>query len=129
MSRRCQMFGAATIALSVALLLQLVPASAQAPAGTGPAAKASGPALKTVWGDPDLQGLWSEGLWTPLQRDPKFGNREFYTDEERTAVDKARDPALLGVGDKRPRRGTLRMSAARTTVCSGRSCIAASARP
>ena len=106
MSRRYQGFSAAAIALSVALLLHLVLVSAQAPAATGAAARASGPALKTVWGDPDLQGLWTEGLWTPLQRDPKFGNREFYTDEERAAVDKARDPALLGVGDKRPTRGT-----------------------
>ena len=104
MSRRFQIFGAAAIAVSLALSLQLqlVRVSAQAPAG---AATASGPALKTIWGDPDLQGLWTDGPWTPLERDPKFGNREFYTDEERVAWDKVR-AVPTGVGDKRPTRGT-----------------------
>ncbi len=106
MSRRFQVFSAAAITLSVALLLQLVPVSAQAPVATGAAAKASGPELRTIWGDPDLQGLWTDGVSTPLQRDPKLGDREFYTDEERAAIDKARNPALLTVGDKRPTRGT-----------------------
>ena len=106
MSRRCQVFSTAAIALSVALLLQLVPVSAQAPAAAADATKASGPALKTVWGDPDLQGLWTHGVSTPLQRDLKLGNREFYTDEETAARDKARNPALLSIGDNRPKRGT-----------------------
>ena len=105
MSRRLQMFGAAAIALSMALLLQLVPVSAQAPAATGGATRASGPALKTTWGDPDLQGLWTDGVRTPLQRDPAFGNRESYTDEERATIDKVR-AVPRGVGDKRATRGT-----------------------
>ena len=106
MSRRFQVFGAAAIAPFVALLLQLVPVSAQAPAVTGASAKASGPELKTIWGNPDLQGLWTDGVRTPLQRDPKLGDREFYTDEEIAAIDKARNPTLLTIGDKRPKRGT-----------------------
>ena len=106
MSRRFQVLSAVAIVLSVALLLQLVPVSAQAPVATGTAATASGRALKTIWGDPDLQGLWTHGVSTPLQRDPKLGDREFYTEEETAARDKARNPALLSIGDKRPTRGT-----------------------
>jgi hypothetical protein len=36
---------------------------------------------KTPWGDPDLQGIWNSS-GTPLQRDPKFGDREYLTDQE-----------------------------------------------
>ena len=61
---------------------------------------------QTPWGEPDLQGIWTHPEWTPLQRDPKFGNREFYTDEERAAIDKARNPSLLTIGDNRAALGT-----------------------
>ena len=34
-----------------------------------------------------MQGLWHEDLETPLQRDPKFGAREFLTEDEIKAAD------------------------------------------
>jgi hypothetical protein len=37
---------------------------------------------RTPWGDPDLQGIWNNGTSTPLQRDPRFGDREYLTDQE-----------------------------------------------
>jgi hypothetical protein len=37
---------------------------------------------RTPWGDPDLQGIWNNGTSTPLQRDARFGEREYLTDEE-----------------------------------------------
>jgi hypothetical protein len=40
---------------------------------------------KTAWGEPDLRGTWPldhlNGR-TPLERDPKYGNRVFLTDQE-----------------------------------------------
>jgi len=39
-----------------------------------PAASAPGAALKTPWGEPDLQGIWMEETDTPLQRPAKFAN-------------------------------------------------------
>lgn len=36
---------------------------------------------KTPWGDPDLQGMWNSG-GTPLQRDQRYGDREYLTDQE-----------------------------------------------
>jgi hypothetical protein len=52
----------------------------QAPA---PAGEATGAAsLRTAWGDPDLQGTWEVLQRTPLERSPKFGTREFMTEEE-----------------------------------------------
>ena len=39
--------------------------------------------LQTSWGDPDLQGIWTnENTGTPMQRPAKYGDREFLTDEE-----------------------------------------------
>jgi len=42
-------------------------------------------AAKTAWGEPDFRGGWPidhlNGR-TPLQRDPKYGNRAYLTDEE-----------------------------------------------
>ena len=42
---------------------------------------------RTPWGDPDLQGTWSNAATTPLERPAKFGNREFLTEQERAAED------------------------------------------
>jgi hypothetical protein len=44
---------------------------------------------RTPWGDPDLQGIWTnEDTGTPMERPARFGNREFMTDEEVAAVEK-----------------------------------------
>jgi len=38
---------------------------------------------RTPWGDPDLQGIWTnEDSGAPRQRPAKYGDREFLTDEE-----------------------------------------------
>ena len=42
----------------------------------------SGQAIRTSWGDPDLQGIWSNPHVTPLQRPAEFGTRAFLTNEE-----------------------------------------------
>ena len=36
----------------------------------------------TLWGDPDLQGIWSHGTATPLERPDEQSGREFLTEEE-----------------------------------------------
>jgi len=60
--------------------------------------------LKTSWGEPDLQGIWTVETDTPLQRSPKFGTREFFTEAERDDLDKER--AAMMRRDKRVERGT-----------------------
>ena len=47
-------------------------------------------ALKTAWGEPNLQGIWTDEYQTPLQRPAKYANKEFFTDEERAALDAQR---------------------------------------
>ena len=56
-------------------------------AGQAPAAPAE---LKTAWGEPDLQGIWTEETATPLQRSARFTNQEFFTDAQRADLDRQR---------------------------------------
>jgi len=65
---------------------------------------AQAPVLKTSWGEPDLQGIWTDETDTPLQRSPRFANQEFYTEAQRAELDRAR--AALLRRDRRVERGT-----------------------
>jgi hypothetical protein len=91
----------AATAVSAVISVFVDRTSAQAPAGSATAA-ASAPALKTPWGEPDLQGIWTDETDTPLQRSPKYANQEFFTEAQRPELDRAR-AALLGRGSERSR--------------------------
>src|SRR5208282_928653 len=79
---------AVTIAAATAgAAVPVTQASAQAPA-------ASGIALKTPWGEPDLQGIWTDEFDTPLQRPAKYANQEFFTEAQRAVLDQARSGIL-----------------------------------
>src|SRR5258706_15188006 len=85
----------AAAAVSALISVSITRTSAQAPAA---------PVLKTSWGEPDLQGIWTDETATPLQRSPKYVNQEFFTAAQRAELDKQR-AALLG-RDRRVERGT-----------------------
>src|SRR5882762_8665903 len=74
----------AAAAVSAGISVSITRTSAQAPAAsvTAPAA-----ALKTPWGEPDLQGIWTDENDTPFQRSPKYANQEFFTDAQRAEFD------------------------------------------
>jgi hypothetical protein len=61
-------------------------------------------ALRTVWGEPDLQGIWTDETNTPLQRPTKYANQEFFTEAQRAELDKERLQMLDR--DRRSERGT-----------------------
>ena len=77
--RRFRSLGVATAIATAMVLLQLtaVPVGGQAP-GT------------TVWGHPNLEGIWLDVYSTPFERSPDVGDRELATAEERAARDQAR---------------------------------------
>ena len=85
-------------AVSAVIAVSITGTSAQAPAA------ASG--LKTPWGEPDLQGIWTDETATPLQRPAKYANQEFFTGAQREDLDKARTAMLDR--DRRSERGTER---------------------
>jgi hypothetical protein len=70
------------------------PARAQAQASTALGA-APASALKTSWGEPDLQGIWTDEFDTPLQRPDKYASQEFFTEAQRQELDNERS-ALVG---------------------------------
>jgi hypothetical protein len=83
---------AALTAVSAGISVSVTQASAQAPA------------VKTPWGEPDLQGIWTDETDTPLQRSPKFANQEFFTQAQRAELDNERSALLRR--DRRVERGT-----------------------
>ena len=82
------------VGLSAVISVSIGATSTEAPA----------PGPKTAWGEPDLQGIWTDETDTPLQRSPRFGNQEFFTEAERTELDRQRS-AMKG-REQRAERGT-----------------------
>ena len=77
----------AAAAVGAAISTSVTHTSAQAPA-------ASSAALKTPWGEPDLQGIWTDEFDTPLQRPAQYANQEFFTEVQRADLDKTRSAIL-----------------------------------
>src|SRR5262249_27754069 len=61
-------------------------------------------ALKTPWGEPDLQGIWTDETDTLLQRPAKYADQEFFTEAQRAELDRERSEVLGS--DRRGERGT-----------------------
>src|SRR5271168_1084006 len=95
-----------TVAIAGAVVISvcITRASAQGPVAS---ATAPAPALTTPWGEPDLQGIWTDETDTPLQRPARYAGQEFFTAAQRAQLDEART-AVLGNADKRSERGTAR---------------------
>src|SRR5215831_21415663 len=95
--RPLKSIGASALIAAVPVMANHAPAaSVEAPA----------PALKTLWGEPDLQGIWTDETDTPLQRPSKYANQEFFTEAQRVEIDNARSE-ILG-WERRAERGTER---------------------
>ena len=45
---------------------------------------------RTPWGDPDLEGIWTNATLTTLQRAPELGTKAFFTADEAAAWEKQR---------------------------------------
>ena len=74
------------------------------PTGSAEVPESSAAALKTPWGEPDLQGIWTDESDTPLQRPARYANQEFFTDADRAELDRAR--SAVPTRDRRTERGT-----------------------
>jgi len=101
------MIGVAVSAALAAVTLWLTPVAGQgqAAATTAKAGTAKAvPALKTAWGEPDLQGIWTDEYQTPMQRPAKYAGREFFTDAEVAELERQR--AALPGNEARSVRGT-----------------------
>jgi hypothetical protein len=79
-------------AASAAISVSVTRTSAQAPVISGVAMKTF--PLKTAWGEPDLQGIWTDEFETPLQRPARYANQEFFTEAQRAELDQVRSGIL-----------------------------------
>ena len=60
--------------------------------------------IRTPWGEPDLQGIWTTEVDTPFERPERFGDREFLTPEEQAELDEQRSGLISR--NRRVERGT-----------------------
>jgi hypothetical protein len=79
----------------------ITPARAQTPQASAIAAAST---LRTPWGEPDLQGIWTDEFDTPFQRPAKFANQEYFNEAEREELDKERSSLLSN--NERQERGS-----------------------
>jgi hypothetical protein len=88
-----------TVAIAAAAVGAVISASSTRTSAQAPAAT-----LKTPWGEPDLQGIWTVETDTPFQRSPKYANQEFFTEAQRADFDRVR--SQLRGRDNRAERGS-----------------------
>jgi len=89
MRRLYPILGALTVASLAVSLAGQSTATKPATEKSATATKA-GTVARTPWGDPDLQGVWFVTQDVPLERSAANANKEFLTDEEVAAADKAK---------------------------------------
>jgi hypothetical protein len=95
--RFLEVIGVVIVMVGVTTLLRLAPLPVRGqPATNGRAPEAAAQqnvALETPWGEPNLEGIWTDVYETPLQRPSQYGDRQFLTEEEQAASDERRAAA------------------------------------
>ena len=89
----------ATVSAGISVSITRTQAQAQVASATAPPVT-----LTMPWGEPDLQGIWTDEFETPLQRPAKYADQEFFTESQRADLDIQR--AALPGKDRRAERGT-----------------------
>src|ERR1700726_2122171 len=92
--KRILLIAVATTLTIPVVFLKLAPVLVAGQTATPKPAAASGAPIKTPWGEPDLQGIWTDEFQIPLQRPAKYANQEFFTDAQRGDLDKERTAML-----------------------------------
>lgn len=75
------------LVLVAGALLGLEPAAGQVLPREATSRAASRTAARTPWGDPDLQGVWTNSTTTPLERPDTLAGKDVLSDEERADLD------------------------------------------
>jgi hypothetical protein len=91
----------AAIPATIAFSPTLAAGQAKKPAATQAAAAGRETSPRTPWGDPDLQGIWTNTTTTPLERPNDVAAKQALKPEERAA----RDAAAAGGNEPPPRPG------------------------
>jgi hypothetical protein len=102
----------AAAAVSTVVATPITQTFAQTPA-------ASGAVPKTSWGEPDLQGIWTDEFDTALQRPAQLANQEFFTEAQRAELDKTRLATLNRFATEREINGAYNRATFRSTKRTG----------
>jgi hypothetical protein len=94
----------ASLIVSALAFLQPTEMTAQIQSPASATSPAAAPVPTTPWGEPDLQGIWTDESDTPLQRPAKYADQEVFTEAQRQELDKERSALLRR--DRRVERGT-----------------------
>jgi hypothetical protein len=79
---------ATVAAVAAAIFLMVDPVAGQSPTRETARTRASaGTQPRTPWGDPDLQGVWTNTTTTPFERPDAHGGKDVLSDEERVDLD------------------------------------------
>ena len=109
---RAPMLTKVGIALVLVVVVGLLNFTQVAVMGQTASRTQSDASLRTPWGEPDLQGIWTDEFDTPLERLERYGNREVFTEEEHAELDEQRagllDRQREADGDRRAPRGSVR---------------------
>ena len=84
MSRPSALLAAMATVIAAVSLAQ-VPAAAESSASGGAGQTAD--AARTPWGDPDLQGIWTNATITPFERPDALADKALLSDEEAAALE------------------------------------------
>ena len=98
--RLIESIGVLAVLVAVTMLLKLAPVAGQSQSAAAPDA-----AALTAWGEPNLEGIWTTDYQTPLERPARYADREFFTEEERAAIDSER-ARVLALDRRRDARGS-----------------------
>jgi hypothetical protein len=96
--------------VTLVVILATIPANAQAPnhaerSGKARTAPTSAP-LRTPDGHPDLQGVWTNDTYTPLERPKQFAGKAYFDASEQAAFEAAvRSGTAALIGDENLRTG------------------------
>src|SRR5215475_3307216 len=102
----------AAAAVSTVVATPITQTFAQTPA-------ASGAVPKTSWGEPDLQGIWTDEFDTALQRPAELASQEFFTEAQRAELDKTRLATLNRFATEREINGAYNRATFRSTKRTG----------
>jgi len=100
MREKFSIIGGAVVTAALGIAVSVTPTSAQTSTVSEQSASA-----KTPWGEPDLQGIWTDETDTPLQRSAKYANQEFFTEAQRADLDRQR--SNMQGRERRAERGTI----------------------
>ena len=91
--------GSTYVSVVMFVSMLLVPPLAAGQSETAPAVSTQ---FWTPWGDPSLQGLWTNATITPLERPPALADKPFLTEEEAAALEQRAEEDLFVERTPRP---------------------------